>query len=380
MDLLLNEQQSLLAETAARLCADFGGPKRLRALRAAGAEIDHEAWRELIRAGWLSTMVAERHGGSGLGVLDFALVAEQAGRQLLQVPLVEAAAVAWTLSQAAAGSQSPRMLADLLDGTLVLVPATEAAFWSYGDGRANVTFDANASSLSGTVPFVPYARSAGVFLVAVDRRPAAVLCVVPRDGRGVSITTRVNVDGSSSSKLMFDKVAVPPQAVIATGAVAQRLILQMQELLMLGAGVELLGLAAAALDMTLDYIKFRQQFGRPIGSFQVLQHRAVNGFIDIELNRSLAYRVIAAFDAGEYDPAMICAVKARTSRCALEIIRGALQMHGAIGYTDEHDIGLYYKCAIALAARYGNELHHTSRFSRLTLGESDAAAHAGGSP
>ena len=148
---------------------------------------------------------------------------------------------------------------------------------------------------------------------------------------------------------------------------------------MSGAGVELLGLAAAALAVTLDYIKLRQQFGRPIGSFQVLQHRAVNGFIDIELNRSLAYRVISAFDAGEHDPAMVSAVKARTSRCALEIIRGALQMHGAIGFTDEHDIGLYYKRAIALAARYGNELHHTGRFSDLTLGAPRGErAHAGG--
>ena len=136
---------------------------------------------------------------------------------------------------------------------------------------------------------------------------------------------------------------------------------------MLGAAVELIGLASEALDVTLDYIKLRQQFGRPIGSFQVLQHRAVNGFIDIELNRSLVYRVLAAYDAGEHHPAMVAAAKARASRCALEIVRGALQMHGAIGYTEEHDIGLYYKRAIALAARYGGELGHTARFSELTL-------------
>jgi alkylation response protein AidB-like acyl-CoA dehydrogenase len=92
--------------------------------------------------------------------------------------------------------------------------------------------------------------------------------------------------------------------------------------------------------MTLDYIKLRQQFGRPIGSFQILQHRAVNSFIDIELNRSLVYRVLADYDAGEHHPAMVAAAKARASRSALDIVRGALQMHGAIGYTEEHDIGL----------------------------------------
>jgi alkylation response protein AidB-like acyl-CoA dehydrogenase len=380
VELLLNEQQNLLAETAARLCADFGGPKRLRALNSAGAETDKEAWRGLIGAGWLSTVVAERHGGSGLGAFDFALVAEQAGKQLLQVPLVEAAAAARTLSMAASDGASPSaILSELLAGTRVIVPATTASFWSYVDGPSPVSFDAKASSLGGTTPFVPFAQSADAFMIAVESRPEAIVCIVPRDAPGITVTTGRNVDGSASSTLVLDRVL--PQSIIATGATARQLTLELQEFLMLGAGVELLGLAAAALDVTLDYIKLRQQFGRPIGSFQVLQHRAVNSFVDIELNRSLAYRVISAFDAGEHDRAMVSAVKARTSRCALEIIRGALQMHGAIGYTDEHDIGLYYKRAIALAARYGNELHHTGRFSDLTLGAPRAErARAGASP
>src|SRR5262249_17446162 len=141
----------------------------------------------------------------------------------------------------------------------------------------------------------------------------------------------------------------------------------------LGAAVELVGVAAAALDVTLEHIKLRQQFGKPIGSFQVLQHRAVDGFIDIELNRSLIYRVLAAFDAGEHHPAMVSAAKARASRAALAITRAALQMHGAIGYTEEHDIGLYYKRAMVLAAQYGGELAQTSAFSHLTLEQSGAA-------
>ncbi len=189
----------------------------------------------------------------------------------------------------------------------------------------------------------------------------------------VSVATEANVDGSTSSRLTFARVQVPAQHLIATGDEARKLAEGMHEFLMLGAAVELVGVAAAALDITLDYIKLRQQFGQPIGSFQVLQHRAVDGFVDIELNRSLVYRVLAAFDAGEHHPAMMSAAKARASRSALDVTRDALQMHGAIGYTDEHDIGLYYKRAIALAARYGGELGHIGHFSRLTL-ESAAAS------
>jgi alkylation response protein AidB-like acyl-CoA dehydrogenase len=151
--------------------------------------------------------------------------------------------------------------------------------------------------------------------------------IVPRSE--ASVTVARNVDGSTASRLTFADVHVPAEQVIATGAEAKKLALQLQDFLVLGAAAELIGLAAAALDVTLDYIKLRQQFGRPIGSFQVLQHRAVNAFIDVELNRSLVYRVLAAYDAGEHHPAMVSAAKARASRSALEIVRCALQMHGA---------------------------------------------------
>jgi hypothetical protein len=365
LDLLLTEQQSLFAETATRLCADHGGPKRLRALRAAGSEIDGEAWRAAIKAEWLATVVAEDRGGQGLGSFDLALALEQAGRRLLMVPLNEAAAVAWTLSRATDHSRASAALGDVLRGSRLIVPATAAASWLPGGGSPGIRYDHKAGVLDGSIPFVAHGGAADAFLVAIDAAARPVLALVPRGN--VAISTQGNVDGSTSSRLTFAKVQVPAENVIATGDEARRLAVQLQELLMLGAAAELVGLAAAALDVTLDYVKLRQQFGKPIGSFQVLQHRAVNGFIDIELNRSLVYRVLAAHDAGQHHPAMVSAAKARASRSALEITRGALQMHGAIGYTEEHDIGLYYKRAIALAAQYGGELSQTGGFSRLTL-------------
>jgi alkylation response protein AidB-like acyl-CoA dehydrogenase len=357
VDLLLTEPQTLFAESATRLCADHGGPKRLRTLRTASAEIDTDAWRAMIAAGWLATAVAEPHGGHGLGAFDLALALEQAGRQLLMVPLLEAAAVARTLSLVSDDERTEAALADLLRGTLLIVPAL----------APDITYDRRAGVLDGAISFVAYGGAADAFLVAAD----AVLALVPRTD--VAIATERNVDGSTASKLTFRKTYIPAENVLATGAEAKRLAAQLDELLALGAAVALVGLAAAALDVTLDYVKLRQQFGKPIGSFQVLQHRAVNGFIDIELNRSLIYRVLAAFDAGEHHPAMVAAAKARASRAALQITRDALQMHGAIGYTEEHDIGLYYKRAMALAAQYGGELGHTGRFSALTLESAGAA-------
>ena len=367
MDLLLSEQQTLFAETAARLCLDRGGPKRMRAFRAAGTEMDGVAWGAAMKAEWLATVVAEPHGGQGLGIFDFALALEQAGRHLLMIPLLEAGAAAWTISRAEDSSRARDGLGDLLCGSRLIVPATEAASWRFGGHSSGILYDHRAGVLDGSVAFVAYAGSADAFLVAIDSGPQPVLAVVPRAATGVSIATEGNVDGSTSSRLTFAKVHVPAEQVIATGTEARKLARQLQEILMLGAAITLVGLAAAALEVTLDYIKLRQQFGRPIGSFQVLQHRAVDGFIDIELDRSLVYRVLAAYDAGEYHPAMVAAAKARASRSALQVVRAALQMHGAIGYTEEHDIGLYFKRAIGLSAQYGGELGQTRSFSDLTL-------------
>jgi alkylation response protein AidB-like acyl-CoA dehydrogenase len=355
VELLLNEQQALLAESAARLTADIAGPRRARALRDAGGEIDAAAWRNVIRAGWLATLVAERDGGVGLGLFDLALALEPAGRQLLMAPLAEAAAAAWMLSEICDDAPT---LAGVLDGSRLIVPATRAASW--GHGGAGLRYDTRTSALDGAMAFVPFAPSADAFLVATD----TAICLVENKAAGVGIETHALVDGSTASTLTFTHAT--PTHVLARGAVAQALTARLQEFLTLAAGAELLGLVAGAHDLTLDYIKLRQQFGRPIGSFQVLQHRAVDGFVDIELNRSLLFRVMAAFDTADHHPAMASAVKARMSRCALAVTRAAVQMHGAVGYTDTHEIGLYYKRAIALAARYGGELEHTARFSELT--------------
>jgi alkylation response protein AidB-like acyl-CoA dehydrogenase len=366
VELLLDEPQRIFADTAARLCADRGGAKRLRALRQSGDEMDREAWRAAIAAGWLSTLT-ERDGTQGAGAFDLALALEQAGRRLMLIPLVEAGAVALTLAQIPTQAAA---LADLLAGRRLIVPATEPPGTRLGPGGDGVRFDDRAGELNGAVAFVPYARSADTLLVDAG----GALCLVPVDAAGVAITTGTNVDGSMSSRITFDRVQVPAADVIARGAEAQKLTSRMQEFLSLGVSAELIGLAAAALDVTLDYIKLRQQFGKPIGSFQILQHRAVNGFIDIELDRSLLYRVLTDFDAGEHHAAMVDAVKVRASRTAFAVVREALQMHGAIGYTEEHDIGLYYKRAIALGACYGGEMSRTARFSSLTLDADGVAA------
>ncbi len=358
MELLLNEQQVLLRDAAAKLGVARGGPRRARHLRDARAGMDADAWKAIVAAGWLSALVAEDRGGLGLGVFDLALALEETGKHVMMTPLIEAASAIWALANASAK-------ADQAMQSRLIVPVTRPPGQDYQGETPGVRLD--GGTLSGSLSFVSFADVADAFLVVADDNSPTTLCLVPRATEGISVATILNVDGSTSSRLVFDQVRLSPDQVVAKGDKAQAIAAKMDELLLLGTAVELLGTAQAALDMTLGYIKLREQFGKPIGSFQALQHRAVNCYVDAELNRSLIFAVLAAWDAGTCHPAMISAAKARASRCALDTVRAALQLHGAIGYTDEHDIGIYYKRAVALAAKYGNEITHVGRFSELTM-------------
>jgi alkylation response protein AidB-like acyl-CoA dehydrogenase len=200
--------------------------------------------------------------------------------------------------------------------------------------RRDAVLAGEALVLPALDPVVPFAAEADGFLI--DGR-----CVA----RGEVETFRL-VDGSAAGRI----AGVLPAA---------------DDLVSLGQGAELVGVMDRAFALALDHLKTRVQFDKKIGSFQALQHRAVDDYMEIELARSLAYQVAAAFDRGEGTPAMAAAVKARAASAALRVCKTALQFHGAMGYTDEHDIGLYLKRAMAISAAFGNEAQSRQRFARL---------------
>ena len=307
MDLLLTDEQTLLRDSAARLLARAAGPKRLRALRDSNTGFDAALWREIADAGWLAILVPETDGGLGLGATELCLVAEQAGAALLTLPVGIAAAAAPAL----AGSPH---LADAIAGRTLVLPALDRV--------------------------VPFANVADAFLA--DGK------IVARDG--VSVTPARLVDGSAVGTVSLANGEAPAGV---------------RDAALLALAAELVGVAGRALSIALDYLKVRVQFDKPIGSFQALQHRAAEEFMEVELAHSLVFQVAARFDRGDASPAMAAAAKARAAQAALRVCKSALQFHGAMGYTDEHDIGLYFKRAMALAAAFGNDSIHRRRFARL---------------
>jgi alkylation response protein AidB-like acyl-CoA dehydrogenase len=354
MELLLNEQQTQLRDSAVRLCAAFGGTARARSH---SAEVDAASWAAVTEAGWVATLVPEDVGGLGLGVVELCLLLQEAGRGFLTAPLTSAAIAAWAIARGENARLRDEILPGLIAGRRLVAPAAtgRSAGYSAEPALPMLRRDGGAPRLDGEHSFVRDAATADAFLVACD---SDILSLVAKDAPGLTIATSKAIDGTSTSRLVFADVAV--------GDTTSGLAAELQDLLTLAVSAELLGIADAALRMTLEHLRLRQQFGRPIGSFQALQHRAVNGFVDLELILSLLFRTAAAWDRGERNPAFVAAVKAKTGKSALGILRFGLQMHGAMGYTDAHDIGLLYKRALVLSALHGNEANHLVRFSRLT--------------
>ena len=337
----MSETLTLLRESAAGLLPRTGDLKRIRALRFTEAGFDAAVWRAMCEMGWPALRVPETRGGAGLGLPECVALAEEFGAALAPEPWVPVCIVAQVLEGAE--------LAALLAGARVILPAwQEAANTLDPLGETRIA----AGRISGTKRFIPMAAGADAFLVssrdglALVERGAAQLSVEPTQ------------DGGHFGTLLLDNTPCRP----VPGDLAQAL-----EEATLATAAMLLGIAERAFAITLDYLKTRQQFGRPIGGFQALQHRAADLKIQIALTR-------AAVEAAAASPTLsaISRAKARAAEAAMLVTRQAIQLHGGIGYTDEADIGLFLRRAMVLANLHGSARLHRARYAAITPDEDDS--------
>jgi alkylation response protein AidB-like acyl-CoA dehydrogenase len=211
------------------------------------------------------------------------------------------------------------------------------------------------------------ADGADGFIVSAMGPDGPMLCHVSRDASGCRLTIMPTIEGRRLATL---HLAAAPAEVIAVASAARNPVDNLHDLALLAASAELLGVMDAALAITLDYLRIRQQFGKLIGTFQALQHKSVDNYIRIEATRSLVFQVAANTDPQRVDSGLAAAVKAQAAEAAMFVTKSCIQLHGAIGFTDEHDIGLYHKRAILLSSLLGDDARQRSRYDHLTQASS----------
>jgi alkylation response protein AidB-like acyl-CoA dehydrogenase len=353
MELLLNDEQTMLRDSAATFAERRGGADRLRRQRDTDAKIDRVVWSQAAEAGWLAILAQESAGGLGLGLTELCLVSEELGKGLVTEPVAAAAAVARALG-ASSDADS------VVSGDRIILPALMEGPRSIGDEAPTVTCstDGDAITLDGVKTGIPCPDDADGFLVSAAGADGPVLVTVDR--AETETQADVTLDGAVIGSIVLNGV---PCIQVAGPNEAPALIADLLDALHLGNAAELLGIMEAAQAITVEYLKTREQFGRPIGSFQALQHRAVDNLAAIEMCRSLVFQAARAVDSDGGSPGLVSAALSKAAGSALDICKSAVQMHGGIGFTDEHDIGLYLKRAIMLAARHGNAGLHRRRYA-----------------
>lgn len=365
---VLSEDQRLIQDSAVAFIAADAELKRVRANRFVQPGFDRGLWSEVAEAGWLGFVIPEEHGGVGLGFSDLALVLIQLGKGLTPVPFVATAVLA-------AGALSRAWDTGLRDDYLPRLISGEwlpALAWQ--EARAGLDAAAHqlvcrAGRLSGRKLFVPDAGGADAFIVSAAEAGGTALYLVDRDAPGLTLEFEQRVDGGFFGHLQL--ADTPVSGCLAGPDQGEAVVAAALEEARLAASAELLGVMTRALEITVDYLKQRVQFDKPIGSFQALQHKAVDLFIQSEISRSVVLQTAALFDRDTDSRRRAVAasqVKARCSDAALKIGKDAIQLHGGIGYTDEANIGLYLKKAMVLGAWLGSASAHRARYAELTLG------------
>ena len=363
------EQLQMLRDSAADVVARGADFKRLRERRGTLPGFDKALLPQMADLGWLGILVAEDHGGLGLGLTEMATVVEELGAGLMADPLVPVALGTRLIGHAAGWTGGGERLAAIAEGRSLPVAA-----WQEGLGGIDPTAiatqarpDGEGWRLQGRKRFVAGAAAAAGFIVSARVGDGAGLFWVDAGAPGLQVEHEWRADQTPSGVLSLDDVPVAAAGRIA--ADLDPLARALDDACVLAAA-EMLGVARAALQLALAYMRTRVQFGKPIGSFQALQHKAADLYVQQELMRAVLQEALRSFDGSQGGDRLATArvasrCKARASDAGLRITREVIQLHGAIGFTDEHDAGLYLKRALVLSAWLGNASAHRARFAGL---------------
>jgi alkylation response protein AidB-like acyl-CoA dehydrogenase len=376
MALVLTEEQSMLRDSARGLIGDRAPVSHLRHLRdnkdATG--FSREVWKTFAEMGFAGLLVPEEFGGNGLGALEAGIVMEEIGRTLMPSPFLATSVLAVSaLVRGGSAAQKQEHLPKIASGALLASLAIDEGpkhrplhtkMQAVRSGNGFRLAGAKALVVDGHVTdlLIVVARSAG----SAGERDGLTLFLVDPKSKGVATERTVMVDSHNAARIVFDNVEVDADHVLGGVDRGDQLL---DAVLNIGRGAvasEMLGLADEVFGRTVTYLKERKQFGKLIGEFQALQHRAAQLYIDIEITRAAVLKALQTLDAN-FDGAAnaIAVAKARAGATATRAVQEGVQMHGGMGMTDQFDIGFFMKRARVCEELFGDANFHADQLARM---------------
>jgi len=374
MGLLLNEDETMLRESAEGFFADKAPVTELRKLRDDRDEtgFSKELWKEMADMGFAGVLIPEEHGGVDMGYMAAGLVAEQMGRNLTASPFLSTAILAATaLRKSGSPEQQAEWLPKIAGGDAIIALALDEG-GKHNPKATSVTAkpSGNGFKISGHKAMVVDGHVADALIVAArtsgeagDAGGISLFLVDPKS-KGIETERTIMIDSRNAARIDFDDVEVSGDALIGSvddGMATLGTVLNAGRAAL---AAELLGAGGKAFETTVDYIKERKQFGKIIGEFQSLQHRASHLYSEMELCKSAVLGALTALDNEDKNADLYCAMaKAKLGSVAKLASQEGVQMHGGVGMTDEYDIGLFMKRIRVLQELFGDSHYHMDQIA-----------------
>lgn len=377
MAMILNEEQNMLKDAAKDFVTNQAPIAQLRKLRDDESPdgFDRDTWAGMVELGWAGIPFPEEFGGLAFGYKGLGVVTEETGRTLTASPLFATVWVGGTiLNIGGSPEQKAELLPKVAGGELLLALALEESHRHNPYGIATTASKSgDGIAISGSKQFVLDGHVADQLIVVAREsgsngdRDGLSLFLVDRAADGVSVTRTKMVDSRNAANIEIN-VTVPESARIGGAGQGADILDQTLDIARIGLAAEMLGAAQECFDRTVAYLKEREQFGVPIGSFQALKHRAANMFCELELSKSCVLEALTALDE-ERDAKEVAKLasltKAKVGETFHTVSREGIQMHGGIGMTDEFDIGFFIKRAAVTEQTFGDVGYHRNRYGEL---------------
>ncbi|MEM6709846.1 MAG: acyl-CoA dehydrogenase family protein [Pseudomonadota bacterium] len=379
MAMILNEEQNMLKDSAKTFCGDSAPISQLRALRDANdpAGFDAATWNAMVELGWAGIPFPEAYGGLEFGYKGLGVVTEETGRTLTASPLFASIWVGGTiLNLGASEALKQAVLAPVAAGELTLSLALEESHRHDPYGAAlSAVADGDGYVLNGSKTFVLDGHSADKLIVVARTsgdpgdRSGLTLMLVDGSAAGLTRTRTPMTDSRNAANLSFENVTVSGGDVVGAVDAGADVLDPALDIARIGISAEMLGGLQECFERTNQYLKEREQFGVPIGSFQALKHRAANMFCEVELARSCVLEALTALDEArpsEEIARLASLTKSKVGETYDLVSREGIQMHGGIGMTDEFEIGFFIKRAAVCEQIFGSSAYHQERYATLS--------------
>jgi alkylation response protein AidB-like acyl-CoA dehydrogenase len=375
MDLTLSDEQRLLRESADRFVNETYTADHRRRIANDPLGFSADLWKQFAELGWLALPIAEADGGLGGGAIEIGILMEAFGRGLVSEPYLSTVVIgAALIAECGSEAQRQALLPRIADGSLVLAFAhsERQARFDLADVRTSAKKAPGGWTLNGQKTAVLDGNAAGQIIVSArvdagDGKPGRLcLFLVPKGTSGLTSRDFARLGGGRACNLDLRDVRLPADAMLGGGSDALPAIEAVVDRAMAALGAEAVGIMQTLLDQTLEYTKIRKQFGRPLSANQVIRHRLADMSMQCDEARSMALRAALMADAEPVARSRAASgAKAKIGRCARFVAEQSVQLHGAMGVTEELDIGSYFKRLLAFDTLFGGSAHHYRRYAAL---------------